>query len=65
MRLALNESKKGYAEGAHVRVEGIEGIPDGVYITPMKHEKNMKIGKDVLLRKGSILVAEVAPIDND
>lgn len=65
LRLALNESKKGYAEGAHVRVEGIEGIPDGVYITPMKHEKNMKIGKDVLLRKGSILVAEVAPIDND
>ena len=63
LRLALNESKKGYADGAHVRLEGIEGIPDGVYITPMEHEQNTKFGEKILLRKGSILVQEVDPIN--
>lgn len=62
LHLALNESQKGYAEGAHVRVTGVTGIPDGVYITPMKHNENMKLGKTVQLREGTILVEEVDPI---
>lgn len=62
LHLALNESRKGYADGAHVRLEGVDGIPDGVYITPMEHKQNSQFGEKVLLREGSILVKEVAPI---
>lgn len=51
-----------YAEGGHVIVENVQGIEDGIYITPLCVDCNNKFNQDIDLLPASVMVEELEPV---
>lgn len=51
-----------YAEGGHVIVENVQGIEDGIYITPLCVDCNNKFNQDIDLLPASVIVEELEPV---